>query len=1119
MKTRIAKVLGIVLTITLLSSLAMVAAPVTAAPGVNTWGMISAPPFGTGTDVGVMEVVESDGTIFAAQQSAGVWSVVKSSDGGATWGPTAFGPTMANPFYITDIVASPNYAVDGKIYVSTINGLVYCIGGKGADTPILLQAPQDSNATTASAVFDLDLWYDGSNVWILAATNLDVLVFRHALLEEWRDMEVQPSPIPTVAFEAAFAPDFNTSNLMWAVVMGGITQVVVTSTISPSQWGNTIANVTPLNASGLMMGATMWCELDFAETYNAATPVVYLANSGPNTGNLFEIRGSYVPAGTTAIPLLPVDTDCISVEVSGNVILIGTYGFWGGGVLRSDNLANTFNPATKPPSGVGLYEVEMAPGMFDPDEGVAYCSTAWIAGDESAFSITEDGGQTWNQTFSVDTIGTSAADLAFSPITASQPAFVITSGGPIDSLWRTEDITASVATWVRVQYTRPAMLVQFYAVAYSMDGTNVMLYGQDSGGNYEIWKSTDNGQTFNLWRTLNAPADEIMDWVVYDGSTVFCALDDANGFLGTTLFGPNKVGLPGVSGVSIALQPGFDPDDPANSVVLLGDDSGNIFISGDAGTTWSAPQNIGSGDVYVAFDALFGDNGLVYFATSGSTVGQAAVNSTATGLTGVTTLKDSNLDTATAAAGFTGIRVAPDNALYAIGGDQMVNPGYDEPAEVSGTIDLLGDDSANDVNGVAIALQQINVISGTFVDAETINVSAATLAADSSTIVSGTIYLTGATSSATGSIDVTIFTAGFNMGEGVTIDASALTCTVDTIAATTVPGTTDLYRLLLHEPMNVWELENRNNAMGLWLTEGSNFVYTIVSGSTPYALMDTLSGPVTGVTVTNIGETTAVVSWNAMTGATAYQVLVPAGATFTSTGATSGKLSGLTNNTSYTVKVRVAPDKMFSSRWSAAAAFTTLEAIAVPIPRVPAQGLQNAPLLPSFVWDAVTNAVSYDFELSTDPAFASTIISTSVTVSGYTFAGPDLAYDTNHYWRVRAKSATGTISAWCTIQNFHTRTEEEPPIVLPDPVTPVVTVNLPQPTVTVVPPDVNVTVAPPDVIVDIPPIVTVTEAPPITLELPEREAETPVYIWIIVGIGAVLTISVIVLIIRTRRVV
>jgi hypothetical protein len=718
---------------------------------------------------------------------------------------------------------------------------------------------------------------------------------------------------------------------------------------------------------------------------------------------------------------------------------------------------------------------------------------------------------------------------------------MITSSTGPDSLWRTNDITAGTATWVRIQIASPAALINFIAVEYSMDGNTVMLYGMDIFGNLEIWTSTNNGQTFDHWRTLQITSDEIMDLVVYDGSTIFAAVSDTTpasfGFLGTTRLGTDKQRLAGVMGVSIALQPGFDPDDPANSVVILGDANNNIYISVDAGATWGLPQSVaavGLGNVYVAFDADFVNNGLIYFATSASSVGQAKLTGAAAG--GIKALKDSNSDAATATS-FTGIAVSPDNALYAIGGDVVTTPAYSDPAQLSGTIDLVGDTSANDVNGVAIAIRNIDNVVGTFVDTEPLTIDAATLTAVSSTIVSGTIYVSGA--AATGSIDVVIFTAGFEMGEGVTIDADALLATVTLNPATVAPGAADLFRLLLNESLNEWETETRSGAMGAWVTEGSNYVWTVVSATTVYGLMDTLSGQVQNVTVVvppaPAGETTANVSWDAMTGATGYTLIIPAGSTLTPTGATSAKISGLTNNTAYSVKVRVAVNMKFSSRWSDAAAFTTLEAIAVPNPEVPDQGLQNAPLLPSFVWEGVGNAVSYDFELSTDPAFATTLVSTSIAAptTGYTYEGPELAYDLNHYWRVRAISATGTMSAWCTIQNFHTRTEEIPPpdidITLDPPdVDITVTVDLPQPTVIV---DVNVpdvevivtvTVEPPSIILDVPTVVTITEAGPVTHIIPLPDVDdppTPVYIWVIVGIGAVLTIAVIVLIIRTRRVV
>jgi hypothetical protein len=242
------------------------------------------------------------------------------------------------------------------------------------------------------------------------------------------------------------------------------------------------------------------------------------------------------------------------------------------------------------------------------------------------------------------------------------------------------------------------------------------------------------------------------------------------------------------------------------------------------------------------------------------------------------------------------------------------------------------------------------------------------------------------------------------------------------------------------------------------------------------------------------------------------------------------KLSNLDDNKTYQVKVRVSVGKKFHSRWSSTVSFTTVESIAMPENQVPYNGMQDAPILPSFVWSAVPNAVSYEFQLSVEADFATRIIDTTIAapVTAYT-CETELAYDTNHYWRVRAVSATGPKSLWC-FSNFHTMLEPIeplPPVTIPPAPTP--TIILPTPTVvppdiTVVPPPVEVTVVPPDVTV-IPPAVTVEVPPPVTIEVTEEVVElvteeiTPVYIWIIVAIGAVLTIAVIVLIIRTRRVV
>jgi hypothetical protein len=562
-------------------------------------------------------------------------------------------------------------------------------------------------------------------------------------------------------------------------------------------------------------------------------------------------------------------------------------------------------------------------------------------------------------------------------------------------------------------------------VEYAMDGSVIVLYGDDAGDQV-LQKSTDNGQTFSNWRTLPVAMGGIHDLVVYDSATVFAACD--NGFYGTTRFGPAKQRLAGEPLMSVALQPGFDMSDPDNMVVIAGNNAGSIFVSEDGGNTWSAAQTVTSGDVWVAFDALFADNGLIYFAATGDAdVGVAEfddVDGTAEAL------EDDNTDTSNDGAGYAGIFVSPGamatggNALYAI-------------------------------------------------------------------------------------------------------------CQGD-------PG--HLLRLLLHEDDNVWESASDADLYypgGLWGTTGSNILWTIDDDDAElWALEDTLAGMVTGVAVSGETMSSADVEWNAMTGADLYEVVYDSSVVDEED--TSVTLSGLSDNTEYEVAVRVHPGEPWSSRWSGTVTFYTLEYVSTPENYVPENGMQDAPLLPSFVWGSVSNAEYYEFQLSTNPAYGSNgfnselIAGTPTNIDAPTTAytqTDELAYDTNHYWIVRAVSTDSlsgemAYSGWC-FSNFHTRVEAIPPVTIEPPPTPTIDITLPAPQVTVVPPDVDVTlpapqvtVVPPDVTVDVPPVVTVTQQAPPTLVLPdEPDPGTPVYIWVIVAIGAILTIAVIVLIIRTRRVV
>jgi hypothetical protein len=127
-------------------------------------------------------------------------------------------------------------------------------------------------------------------------------------------------------------------------------------------------------------------------------------------------------------------------------------------------------------------------------------------------------------------------------------------------------------------------------------------------------------------------------------------------------------------------------------------------------------------------------------------------------------------------------------------------------------------------------------------------------------------------------------------------------------------------------------------------------------------------------------------------------------------------------------------------------------------------------LRPGFSWAPVYGATAYEFILATDSGLTQTVAGTPVTVNIPSFqVTTDLSYNTTYFWAVRAIQPSAGAQS---VGTFTTMSKEAPPVVV-------------EPT------------------------------PPPIIELPT--AETPSYIWAIIGIGAVLVIAVIVLIVRTRR--
>jgi hypothetical protein len=176
---------------------------------------------------------------------------------------------------------------------------------------------------------------------------------------------------------------------------------------------------------------------------------------------------------------------------------------------------------------------------------------------------------------------------------------------------------------------------------------------------------------------------------------------------------------------------------------------------------------------------------------------------------------------------------------------------------------------------------------------------------------------------------------------------------------------------------------------------------------------------------------------------------------------------------------------------------------------VPNAGATNVPLLVNFQWDAVTGATSYELMIDTNLDMSTAKDYTGIAAPAGNSAGDfslpstdTLAYNTLYYWEVRAVTATGH-SNWSGIWSFTTAMAPQAVVTVEPAPTPTVVITQ-QPAITITQQSVPT------------PIYTLPE-PDITIQ--QASNSTPTYIWIIVGVGALLTLAVIVLIIRTRRVV
>jgi len=332
-----------------------------------------------------------------------------------------------------------------------------------------------------------------------------------------------------------------------------------------------------------------------------------------------------------------------------------------GYVYRNDNIVNMdiccydWEPACKPPSGIGALAV------FYVSEDKAYAVTLgpYEPYDESAWSVSFDDGDIWNQLSLVDTHIDFLSDVAVSPDcnkTMLVSVNLYRGCGACDSVWlHAENLPEAEeysGKWLRTWFGQlegfdladfDETILEFFEVMFdeeSLSGefelgllrlapeetTGDTVYLVDVGTANVYWNTME---TLGCWEQGTASVDQIVDLAVKDKETIY-ALD----FSGTVAMSDDY---------AVGWHPAVDTMvDNGWTIAVWGDDilvggcDGEVSYSADGGETFTddtelkdVPVAAEVTFVTVAFDSYFDVNDTIYAAVAG---GQGAAQVTIGGV-------------------------------------------------------------------------------------------------------------------------------------------------------------------------------------------------------------------------------------------------------------------------------------------------------------------------------------------------------------------------------------------------------------------------------------------------------------------------------------------------------
>ncbi|MCW4048682.1 MAG: hypothetical protein NWE89_02990, partial [Candidatus Bathyarchaeota archaeon] len=634
MKNKILKIMGVGLTLVLVVSLTIaIAAPVSA--GENEWSSPAVPAKegGDGDWLYSDNITEGpgpltqaiDGTFYCYAMIDGEAHVFQSTDDCRTWDKTDYykdlNSEMGDPpagvvdFAVSSLDADVLYATDGDHVYYTKNA-----GDKWqtvADVSLL--------DVIDGTITSIDIAYDAADdpfVFIGTEGEGDGSVYyvsQGGYPAQWTDLDVQAFDGSCDVYAVAASPEFADTDEIFALISGGDNTTMVNNISGTIGDWDKLADLLDDEDGEIQIDeASRICFPDDFDDDNYEMFVGISNESGE--GSVYRVDDGHAYClGKEDGDI--IDTDVVSLDVIGSFggtsLIAGTEGGTDNKVIYSTDDGDSWADASKDPSGDDKAFVIM-------DEDFADSGIAWAAcdGDDGALSLTVDGGDLYNQISLVSTDITAILDVSFSRSYASDEAMFLltTATDNDDSLWR------HASEWERVftsTLTTPDLTTGIDKVMVSILFTkDETVYVADAAGP-TLYRSTDGG---NDWDDLSQNPGAFTAWVVLDADTVVVGTDDEEVWK-TGNHGRRAWDDYDVDGATVMTAFSVSPNFMSDDTLLVGDDSGQVFISEELGEDWDqvGSELAAGASTIVTFDPDYASNDTIY-AASGNEIDRCVID-------------------------------------------------------------------------------------------------------------------------------------------------------------------------------------------------------------------------------------------------------------------------------------------------------------------------------------------------------------------------------------------------------------------------------------------------------------------------------------------------------------